>query len=51
MSEHVEKEFHVENLKIFAGTKNDGFRMAKTTCKFYVEFHDGDTRFSGHGRG
>jgi hypothetical protein len=66
MSEHEEKEFHVENLKIFAGTKDDGFRMAmldknsyivkvisgyrgdpeiRTTCEFYVEFHDGDTRW------
>jgi hypothetical protein len=61
MSEHDEKEFHFENLKIFAGTKDDGFLLDKnsyivkvisgfrgdpeirTTCDFYVEFHDGDT--------
>jgi hypothetical protein len=35
MSEHVEKEFHDENLIIFACTKDDGFRMAmldKNSC-------------------
>jgi hypothetical protein len=66
MSEHVEKEFHVKNLNSFAGTKDDGFRMAmldknsyivkliseyrgdreiRAICEFYVEFHDGDTRW------
>jgi hypothetical protein len=66
MSEHEEKEFHVDNLKIFAGTKDDEFRMAmlnknsyivktisgyrgdpeiRTTCEFYVKFHDEDTRW------
>jgi hypothetical protein len=36
MSEHVKQEFHVKNLKVFAGEKDDGFRMAMLDKNSYI---------------
>jgi hypothetical protein len=36
MSEHVEKGFHVGNLKIFTGTKDGRFRMTMLDKNSYI---------------